>query len=248
MAPAKLDTLQTIELAGGVQILLRPAGPLPRALALIVDLLFCIIIVFLASLVILLVAAMAGTGGANVAAGVWLLMLFITYWGYFLLFEVLRKGQTPGKKMMGLRTVRTTGARVGWGPGFLRNLLRFADMMPLFPTVQMLGYYLFGTVCCLSTRRFQRLGDLVADTVVIYDRPETREGALRPRAPIAPERPPLLLTREEEQAFIEFSERASLWSDARKEELVAPLAPVLGVTGREAVLRALAIGAWIRDS
>jgi hypothetical protein len=84
--------------------------------------------------------------------------------------------------------------------------------------------------------------------VVIYDRPEIREGALRPRAPIAPERPPLILTREEEQAFIEFSERASLWSDARKEELVASLAPVLGVSGREGVLRALAIGAWIRDS
>ena len=62
-----------------------------------------------------------------------LLVLFVTYWGYFMLFEVLRRGQTPGKKWMGLRVVRTSGAPVGWGAAFLRNLIRLADMMPLIP-------------------------------------------------------------------------------------------------------------------
>jgi uncharacterized RDD family membrane protein YckC len=244
---APLDTLQTIELAGGVQILLRPAGPLPRALAFMLDLLFCALILIVGSLLLFFMGMFMGFTGVYVLGGLGMLMFFIVYWGYFVLFEVLRKGQTPGKKSLGLRVVRSTGARVGWGAGFLRNLLRFADMMPLFGA-QLMGFYLFGTTSCLATRRFQRLGDLIADTVVIYDRQEIREGLLKSRSPIAPERPPLLLTREEEQAFIEFAERASLWSDSRKEEVVAPLAAILGVSGREGVLRALAIGAWIRDS
>ena len=128
VAEPKLDTLQSIELAEGVQILLRPAGPLPRAWALLVDMLL-VGVFFVAEFFLMLL--LTRIMGIFTGIGTWLLLVFLTYWGYFVLYEVLRKGQTPGKKMMGLRVVRTSGERVGWGASFLRNLVRFGDMMPL---------------------------------------------------------------------------------------------------------------------
>ncbi len=249
MAEPKLDTLQSIELAEGVQILLRPAGPLPRAWALAMDMLLVGAFVVAEFFLTLFASRIVGL---ETGVGVWLLLVFVTYWGYFVLFEVLRRGQTPGKKMMGLRVVRTSGERVGWGASFLRNLVRFGDMMPLLPQWQLwvlaVGFYLFGVTSCLVTRRFQRLGDLVADTVVVYAQEEFLDGVSRLRQTVTPAAPPMVLTREEQQAFIQFSERAPTWSDARKEEMVAPLAPLLGARGREGVVRALAVGVWLRES
>ena len=247
--PLKLDTLQTIELAEGVQVQLHPAGPLPRAVALMVDMVLAALIfgglifglLFLGNLV-----------GMEMSLGLILLSAFGTYWGYFMLYEVLRRGQTPGKKYMGLRVVRTSGAPVGWGAAFLRNLVRFADMMPLLPQWQLawlvFGFYLFGLTSCLCTLRFQRLGDLVADTLVIYDKTTEPHFIVKSLQPIAPAPPPFVLTREEQVAFIQFVERAPSWSESRKEELVQPLAELLGIEGRGAVQRVLGIGVWLRDS
>jgi uncharacterized RDD family membrane protein YckC len=247
-APQKLDTLQSIELAEGVQIHLHPAGPMPRALALIADYVIAALMFAGICLVLLFAARMLG---GEMSIGLALLAAFTTYWGYFMLYEVLRRGQTPGKKWMGLRVVRTSGAPVGWGAAFLRNLVRFADMMPLLPQWQLawlvFGFYLFGVTSCLCTRRFQRLGDLVADTVVIYDRPDA-DFTAKLRVDLKPAAPGFVLTREEQVAFVQFAERAATWSDSRKEELVKPLAEVLGVEGRNGVVRALEIGSWLRDS
>lgn len=246
MIQPKLDTLQSVELAEGVQVLLRPAGPAPRAMALLLDLVFIAVLILLTSLFGMLVA---GWIGIETGMGMLTLLLFTIYWGYFIIGEVFRNGQTYGKKLMGLRVVRTSGARVGWGAAVMRNLIRFADMMPLWPqTAGWFGFYLFGLTSCLCTRRFQRLGDLVADTVVIYAKADDRSDGSRLREPIVPQAPPVVLTREEQQAFMHFIERAATWSDARKAEMVSSLAEVLGTTDHERVTRALAIGAWVRDS
>ncbi len=247
-APQKLDTLQTIELAEGVQVHLHPAGPAPRAIALMVDMLLAGLMLIGFCLFFLFIGRAIGFG---VSIGFVLLAAFAIYWGYFMLYEVLRRGRTPGKKWMGLRVVRTSGAPVGWGAAFLRNLVRFADMMPLLPQWQLawlvFGFYLFGVTSCLCTRRFQRLGDLVADTLVIYDKPQVEFSAVNNvTVPAAP--PPFVLTREEQVAFIQFVERAPTWSDSRRQELVQPLAEILGVEGRPGVVRAMEIGTWLRDS
>lgn len=244
-APQKLDTLQTIELAEGVQVHLHPAGPVPRGMALVLDVLMMVLIIIGT---LLLFTFVGGALGFEYSLGILLLALFVTYWGYFMLFEVLRRGQTPGKKWMGLRVVRTSGAPVGWGAAFLRNLIRLADMMPLIPYFPLMGFCLFGVASCVCTRRFQRLGDIVAETLVIYDRPMEAELSAKLRVPVAPAPPPFVLTREEEMAFIQFAERAATWSDSRKEELVQPLAELLGSNGPAAVQRALGIGVWLRDS
>ena len=218
-------------------------------MALIYDMIMAALI--FAGLVVVMIL-IGNAVGKEMSVGLIFLSAFGTYWGYFMLYEVLRRGQTPGKKWMGLRVVRTSGAPVGWGAAFLRNLVRFADMMPLLPQWQLawliFGFYLFGLTSCLCTLRFQRLGDLVADTLVIYDKTTEVDFMGKQRNPIAPAPPPFVLTREEQVAFIQFAERAPSWSESRKEELVQPLAELLGVTGHGAVQRALGIGVWLRDS
>lgn len=176
--------------------------------------------------------------GKEVSQGLMSLGFFLLNWFYFVVYEVYR-GASPGKKSMGLKVVCTSGAPVGWGASMLRNLLRFVDFLPFG--------YLFGVCACLSNRHFQRIGDLVADTMVIYDRSDfATDKPMRWVAP--PVAPSAALSREEQLALVQFIERSELWSQSRKEELVAHLGPFIGETGPEGVVHTLAIGAWIRDS
>jgi hypothetical protein len=112
---------------------------------------------------------------------------------------------------------------------------------------------LFGVATCLSNRNFQRIGDLVADTIVVYDsKPTKKEKAAfletMLKNPVAHLAPRAVLSREEQSALVQFLDRAELWSQSRKEELAAHLQPLTGATGREGVNRALSMGAWLRDS
>ncbi len=66
----------------------------------------------------------------KLGAGLGLLLTFIMTWWYMVLFEVLNQGRSPGKQMMGLRVVHDDGTPVGWAASLLRNLLRFADILP----------------------------------------------------------------------------------------------------------------------
>ncbi|MGV8435388.1 RDD family protein, partial [Pseudomonas aeruginosa] len=86
--------------------------------------------------------------------GLGLLLTFVMTWWYMVLFEVLNQGRSPGKQMMGLRVVHDDGTPVGWAASLLRNLLRFADILPF-------GYAL-GLLCCLNHPAFKRLGDIAA--------------------------------------------------------------------------------------
>ena len=156
----KLDTLQSVELADGVEIRLRMAGPMLRASAYLID--------FMIRAVVLAVGAfglsLAGLAiGGKVVEGLMLLSWFLLDWLYPVVFEAGKRGATPGKRAMGLRVVQSTGSPITLGQAVVRNFLRFIDSMPLFT-------YGFGLTSCLASKRFQRLGDLAAGTVVIYDR------------------------------------------------------------------------------
>jgi hypothetical protein len=83
-------------------------------------------------------------------------------WGYFTLFEAYWHGQTPGKRIMRIRVIQQTGRPVSLLESMGRNLLRFVDWFP--------GLYVIGVISMFVTRRQQRLGDLVAGTLVIHDR------------------------------------------------------------------------------
>ncbi|HTC23030.1 MAG TPA: RDD family protein, partial [Gemmatimonadales bacterium] len=102
------------------------------------------------------------------AGGAWLAALLIgagfALWnGYFILFEGLRGGQSPGKRFAGIRVVQDTGHPVTTGSAVIRNLLRIADALP--------PPYLLGLALIAFHPRGKRLGDLVAGTVVVRDRP-----------------------------------------------------------------------------
>lgn len=81
---------------------------------------------------------------------------------YFILQEGLWNGQTLGKKAAGIRVRMADGLPITFGAALGRNLLRFADMFP--------GSYFIGLLAMFSTPRSQRLGDLVANTVVVHEK------------------------------------------------------------------------------
>src|SRR5208282_5922974 len=98
--------------------------------------------------------------------GLLLIILFLLEWFYPVAFEVLARGQTPGKKLMDLRVLRADGAPVGWSRSTVRSLLAFADFLPFG--------FAAGLTAMLVSRRFQRLGDLAAGTVVVHLAPASR--------------------------------------------------------------------------
>jgi uncharacterized RDD family membrane protein YckC len=90
-------------------------------------------------------------------------ILFAIYWGYFAIFEILWKGQTPGKRFAGIRVIKESGRPINAFEAIGRNLLRAVDGLP--------GIYGVGLVCMMCNRQSRRLGDFVAGTVVVHEKP-----------------------------------------------------------------------------
>src|SRR3712207_4966560 len=110
----------------------------------------------------------ADVGSWAMNAPKWVLALMIVaafaLWsGYFVLFEWWWSGQTPGKRWLRLRVIREDRRPVTFWEAAARNLVRILDMEP-FP------FYSVGLVSVFVSRRDQRLGDLVAGTVVVRER------------------------------------------------------------------------------
>lgn len=215
---APLDTRSRIETPEGIDLLLRPAGLVPRALAFSID--FTLRAVIIA--VLLLIFSLFESFGAGLSA----ITLFLVTWWYMVLFEVLNQGRSPGKQILGLRVIHDDGTPVGWTASLIRNLLRFVDMLPF-------GYSL-GAVSCLQHPQFKRLGDLAAGTLVVYrDTPQPR--------PVLPQATPIIapfvMSLEEQRAILSFAERQIELSYERTQELASILAEPLQVSPALAVPR-----------
>ena len=121
-----------------------------------------------------------GGVSANWAVGVFVLIIFLLQWGYFTLFEAFDFGRTPGKRVARIRVIHQSGRGVNFVESLARNLVRFVDYLP--------GFYAVGVVSIFVSKRNQRLGDMVAGTLVVRDR-EARRAALggqRARSQLAP--------------------------------------------------------------
>jgi uncharacterized RDD family membrane protein YckC len=99
--------------------------------------------------------ALEGFGRA--LAGLW---AFAVQWGYFILFEWRWQGQTPGKRLLGIRVIQWHGTAITFTQAALRNILRIADFLPIG--------YLVGALVSMGNRENRRLGDLAAGTLVVH--------------------------------------------------------------------------------
>ena len=95
-----------------------------------------------------------------------ILVLFALFAGYFIFFEWLWDGQTPGKRLMKLRVIREDGRPITLWEAIARNLLRVFDAVPGF----LLPIYSVGLIVIFLSNRDQRVGDIFAGTVVIRER------------------------------------------------------------------------------
>lgn len=95
-----------------------------------------------------------------------IIVLFLIFAGYFILFEWLWNGQTPGKRWLKLRVIREDGRPLTLWEAIARNLLRICDAVPgfIFPV------YSVGLIVIFLSGRDQRVGDIFAGTVVVRER------------------------------------------------------------------------------
>jgi uncharacterized RDD family membrane protein YckC len=222
-----LDTAKRIATPEGIELTLRLAGPVPRALAWAIDLVLRLVLLGLLSIVL------STLGGFGI--GVFLLVWFFLEWLFPAWCEVNWDGATPGKKALQLAVLHDDGTPVRWPAALGRNLLRAIDFLPIF--------YGFGLAAMLANREFKRLGDLAAGTIVVYREARPHAFAVPEAPPLAP---PVALTLPEQRAVLDFAERAPGLTAERAEELaVIPRELVTGLSGRAATERLISIANYL---
>lgn len=139
------------------------AGIGSRGLAAIVDgLVLFLLLTFLSGALLMLLRGPLGAASRAWGATLLGLAIYAVVWGYFVYFETRWHGQTPGKRLLGLRVVQDSGVGIGFLEAAIRNVLRVVDFMPAFFSV--------GLLCMFFNRRAKRLGDFAAGTIVIKEK------------------------------------------------------------------------------
>jgi uncharacterized RDD family membrane protein YckC len=202
-----LDTAREIPTPEGIELNLRLAGPVARALAWAVDLLLRVAVFGVLGIPL----AMLG----NVGGGIYLILWFGLEWLYPTVFEVYFGGATPGKRALALMVLHSDGTPVGLSASLTRNLLRAVDFLPFL--------YGFGLLAMVLSRDFQRLGDIAGGTVVAYRELDLQHGAIPPAVPLQPARP---LNAAEQRTLLDLAARSQVLTPERAQEL-ASLAPRL---------------------
>jgi len=149
-----LQRSATIHSPEHVEITLQPAGLGRRGAAALVDL----------ALITGACGAVQTVGGilpAAIAAPLVITICLVIFWGYWIGFELLAGGRTPGKRICGLRVVDGRGLPLDAGQSLIRNVARAVDLLPLGGV---------GLISAMIDRRRRRLGDLLADTLVLEER------------------------------------------------------------------------------
>jgi uncharacterized RDD family membrane protein YckC len=221
-----LDTLYHVNTPEGISLRLSPAGPVPRMMAWMIDILIRIgfnIVMF----------SILGIMG-NTGMGIGLIISFLMEWFYPVYFELYKNGQTPGKKAFNLYVTMENASPITPAASVIRNLLRFVDFLPFF--------YGFGFVSMMISNRFQRLGDLVASTVVLH---QTLEHNVLDEIKADPITPPVSLKLNEQQALIRFYQRRPYLTDERADELATLTGPLLDKDEPAPASRLMGLSSWI---
>ncbi|MCB8943667.1 MAG: RDD family protein [Ardenticatenaceae bacterium] len=134
-----------------------------RFMAALVDTLAIVVIQVVVNLTMFLLAnnVLNVDMGAGWVTAVFGLIAFALLWGYYIFFEMLWNGQSPGKRLVGLRVLKADGTPITLTESIVRNLIRLVDFLPLF--------YGVGVVVMFINAQSRRLGDLAAGTLVVRD-------------------------------------------------------------------------------
>lgn len=197
------------------------AGVGSRFLAVVADMV--VQVLFLVAFGLLLSSVVARTHlspvtrlAENVMLGIAIFIAFIVLFGYFILFEAFWNGQTPGKKLLGIRVVRDGGYPIDFSASLIRNLIRVGELG--------LGFYATSALSALLSNENKRIGDFAAGTIVVrdasVDAPATDATLGEPAAYAAT----MILSGEERALVHRFIERRRTLSTERREQLAAQLA------------------------
>ena len=223
----------TIETPEQIPLEFPLAGIGSRFLAMAVDTLIQMAV----ALVLLLIALFifAGLNLFSSPTGVWfmavgVLTAFLLQSGYFVFFEALWNGQTPGKRHMHLRVIKDSGRPITVYDAFARNLLRIVDSLP--------GLYAVGIISMLMSSQNKRLGDYVAGTVVVHERPLEKQAEVRWTSTGRDFGSDVLRISPQEFQLIEafLLRRSQLAAEVRAHmarEIIARLAPKLQIPAEE---------------
>ena len=216
------DSSLVVQTPEGIEFVLYPAGLPIRVCAWLID-------GFIQGVVLFIILLTFGLLGRTLGGWFFLILMFALDWFYHIAFEVFSRGQSPGKRFMGIRVVRGDGSPVNPGASFLRNLLRFADTF--------LFLYLIAFICMLVSPGFRRFGDWAADTLVVYTAHARIPGRFtspvftRSVMPwlegVKPAPVPPKLDYEQKQALLMFARRYPLLGKARANEIAGPWAEQL---------------------
>ncbi|HEY7314826.1 MAG TPA: RDD family protein [Gemmataceae bacterium] len=167
----------------------RVAGLGSRFLAWLIDL----VAIMGVDLMGIIVGSILIIGRPGLGMALFIIWNFVVMYGYFLFFEWLWNGQTPGKYLLGIRVIQWRGTAITFFHSAVRNLLRIADGLPIpLP----LGPGLLGFVVAACNREQRRLGDLYADTIVVHVERRVRPLLALPDARSEADRQRLALLRQ----------------------------------------------------
>jgi uncharacterized RDD family membrane protein YckC len=166
------DDKLTIETPEQTSLEFPLAGVGSRCMALLLDTLIQAILALTLLLLLWLFSLLSPGGPFGLgASGLWAQAIlyfaaFVIFFGYFAFFESIWNGQTPGKRVAHLRVIQESGRPLQVWQAFARNLMRIIDSIPTF--------YAVGMLSMLISKQNRRLGDYVAGTVVVHERPLTK--------------------------------------------------------------------------
>ncbi|MEM8864584.1 MAG: RDD family protein [Planctomycetota bacterium] len=188
----QLDSRTRVVTPENIAFEYRTAGPFTRLGAYLIDIGIQLLVVILSIFAFMLMAIALFSAVFSGSFSLWsvvgnlgtftiFLLWFLMQWFYGAYFEYRWNGQTPGKRMLGLRVLQTDGRPITFTQAILRNLVRWLDARPALPLgaelVAVLAYiapvalgsHLVGFASAALTRRHQRLGDLVCGTMVVAE-------------------------------------------------------------------------------
>lgn len=220
---APLEDSYLVSTPENIEISYVPAGMGTRFLAALLDSLILAVLllgILIAGLVVAVATAGLGETVSWLIFALIVLLMFVTLFGYYIFFETVWRGQSPGKRMMGLRVMRDDGLPLGFTGSVIRNLIRFFDLLPLA--------YGFGIVAMFFNRRWKRLGDMAAGTIVIREPqplpPQVLQLPVHPDLPLAATQLRERFTSREYELIREYLQRYYSLSPAAQDRLGRSLA------------------------